>query len=188
MDKRLLSKSSILGASLGALVLAATLPARAEPERPDARKAASTAGTDSAEAAPAEPTALTTRTVALPADVAEMTERVNRPLALTSSVLFATGYAPAVITAMANSKETSGWLAVPVVGPWVEWGPNTSPGNKILLFGSGLLQAAGVAGLVTSFFVPESKTDKIPMMGKRRFHVAPVAGGGSYALSATGRF
>jgi len=183
MHSRLLSQSRILGLTLGALVIAATLPARAESPQPQQQNIS----VISAEALE-KPLALKKHTVSLAADDEGGKHRVNRPLMLTSSALLATGYLPALVTALANSKNTSGWLGVPVVGPWIDWGPHTSPGNKVLLFGSGLLQAAGLAGLVTSFFVPESKTKKMHLMGQRRFNMSPVAGRGTVALSATGRF
>ncbi len=184
-------KPTLLALSLGMLVAAATMPAHAEDQPLDQRAHLDEQRTsEQAEKKTTneKPTDLKMKSVMLPADVEGGRRGVDRPLMLTSSVLLATGYVPALITALANSKQTSGWLGVPVVGPWIDWGPNTSTGNKFLLFGSGLLQAAGLAGIVTSFFVPESKTKKMPMMGKRIFKVAPVAGRGTYMLSATGVF
>jgi len=188
MQNRLLSQSAILGLSLGALVVATTLTAHAEPTPSSERQEASAASADASEETSEKTSEVKTKVITLAADTDTKEHRVNRPLMLTSSVLFATGYVPALITTLANSKATSGWLGVPVVGPWVDWGPHTSPGNKVLLFSSGLLQAVGVVGMVTSFFVPESKTKKVPMMGKRHFNVSPVAGRGVYSLSATGTF
>lgn len=190
MQQQLLSQS-FLGLSLGVLVLAATLPAHAEANTKTEKEVASevsAANADATEMAPQKATQMKVKTVILPADTEDRGSRVNRPLMLTSSVLFATGYVPALVTTLANSKGTSGWLGVPVVGPWVDWGPHTSPGNKALLFGSGLLQAAGLVGIVTSFFVPERKTKKVPLMGNRMFNVSPVASQGTYALSASGTF
>lgn len=190
MQQHLLTKS-LLSLSLGVIVFASAVPAQAESSTSNEEVKTSEAEGKSAkasEAAPQKATEMKVKTVILPADADERGSRVNRPLMLTSSVLFATGYVPALVTTLANSKGTSGWLGVPVVGPWIDWGPHTSPGNKVLLFGSGLLQAAGLAGIVTSFFVPESKTKKVPMMGKRMFNVAPVAGAGTYLLSASGTF
>jgi hypothetical protein len=181
MQQQLLSQS-FLGLTLGMLVLASTLPAHADANAPNEGEQAVVV-----QEAPQKVTEMKVKTVMLPAEKEE-SSRVNRPLMLTSSVLFATGYVPALVTTLANSKNTSGWLGVPVVGPWIDWGPNTSAGNKALLFGSGLLQALGVAGVITSFFVPESKTKKVPMMGKRMFNVSPVASRGTYALSASGTF
>ncbi len=184
-------KPTLLALSLGMLVAAATMPAQAE-DNPLTQGAYADEQRSSEQAEEMDknekPTDLKVKSVVLPADVERDRSRVNRPMMLTSSVLLATGYVPALITALANSKQTSGWLGVPVVGPWIDWGPNTSTGNKFLLFGSGLLQAVGVAGILTSFFVPESKTKRVPMMGKRMFRVAPVAGNNTYMLSASGMF
>lgn len=184
MHHRLKNQFAFLGLLLGMLVLATSVPARAEPAESKKMDKAS----EHAKASPSEGTTQKqVRTVVLPADVGGKS-RVNRPLLLTSSALFAVGYIPAAITALANSEDTSGWLGAPVVGPWIDWGPHTSPGNKVLLFASGLFQAVGVAGIVTSFFVPERKTERLPLMGKRRVHLAPVAHSGSYLLSASGTF
>lgn len=190
MQQHLLTKS-FLGLSLGMLVLASSLSAKAEDGSPHEEVRAGEEHASNAEERDAKAqkaTEMKVKTVTLAEDVDQREHRVNRPLMLTSSVLFATGYVPALITTLANSKGTSGWLGVPVVGPWIDWGPHTSAGNKALLFGSGLLQAVGVAGFITSFFVPESKTKKVPMMGKRIFNVSPVASRGTYGLAASGNF
>jgi len=193
MQSRLLSPTSILGLSLGALVFATTLQAKAEPNQPVMLQeeanpiSADAAAKASAKATEAKATELKTRTVTLAADTESKGRGINKKLLATSGTLFAVGYVPAVITALANSKGTSGWLGVPVVGPWVDWGPHTSPGNKALLFGSGLLQGVGLIGTVASFFVPESKTKNM-RMGHRKVNVSPVAGGGVYTLNASGRF
>ncbi|MFT3924889.1 MAG: hypothetical protein QM778_20305 [Myxococcales bacterium] len=181
MQSRLLRQSGILSLALGALVFAAAMPARAEsPEqlklKIDGVQAENMTGP------------VKSKTITLAADDERPERRYNRPLMVTGGAMLATGYIPAAVTAMANSKGTSGWLGVPVVGPWIDWGPHTSAGNKVLLFASGTLQTLGLAGIVTSFFIPESKTKKMPLMTKRKVHVSPVAGRGVYSLSAVGTF
>jgi hypothetical protein len=123
------------------------------------------------------------------ADTAEQGRKLpNKPLLLTSSIIFGAGYVPTFITAMANSKNTTGNLYIPVVGPWIEIGKDTSAGNRALLVFSGLFQGVGALGVLGSFFIPESRTEKMPLLGKHKFSVTPVASRGVYQLSAHGTF
>jgi hypothetical protein len=187
MHNRLLSQFAFVGLSLS-LGLAATSAARAEePVAPNPITQLSAQHDDEASQPPTEVKVKTVNLAA--ADVGTEKRRLpNRPLLLTSSLVFGAGYVPTFITAMANSKNTTGNLYIPVVGPWIEIGKDTSPGNRALLVFSGLLQGAGAIGILSSFFVPESRTKKMPLVGRQRFSVTPVAGRGVYSLSAQGRF
>jgi hypothetical protein len=196
MRNRSPKQSAFLGLSLGMAVFATTLPVHAQPVAPSPAKLQTEAKAQSEDLATSNARAsqkvaeVQKKTIILAADDQGQEHKYNRRLLLSGSSLFAVGYIPALVTVLANSKGTSGWLGVPVVGPWVDWGPHTSPGNKALLFASGALQAVGLVGIVSSFFVPESKTRNMkgPMMGRRRVNVTPVAGRGVYTLSASGTF
>jgi len=192
MHNRLLNQLAVLSLSLSLGVFVSISVAQAEPgeTKPSAQNEASSQTVD---AATQVPTQLTIRRLTLadgerPDSSAPARKLPNRPLALTSATLFATGYLPAFVIAMANSKETSGNLYVPVVGPWIEMSKNTSPGNRALLTFSGLFQGLGLTGVITSFFVPESRTENWPLLGKRRVTVSPAASRGTYLLGAHGTF
>lgn len=112
----------------------------------------------------------------------------NRKLLRTSGLVLAASYIPTFLVAMAKSKETSGALYAPVAGPFIEMGEDTSAGNRVLLFFSGMFQTLGAAGLVTSFFLPESRTSKIPGLGQRKVRVDAVASRSNYQLTLGGQF
>lgn len=204
MQKRLLNPLAALGLSLSLGVFAAS-SAHAEPEKTDPRKtdASAESGPQSqAKEGSPQTKQLSVRNVTLPegeemgprqqetrADTAGPKGwRPNRQLAIASTGVFAAGYLPAFVVAMANSKGTSGGLYAPVVGPWIEIGKDTSPGNRALLAFSGVLQGVGFIGVVSSFFIPESRTEKMPMVGSKKVSMTPAAGRGTYQLVAHGRF
>jgi hypothetical protein len=127
-----------------------------------------------------------------PAPYEQQTERKfrpNRPLMTTSAAAFLASYVPTIITAAANKSQTSNNLYIPIAGPWMEIAREpTSGANKALLSLSGIFQSLGTIGMISSFFVPETRTRKWYLMGNRRFHFAPTAGRGTYGMSAQGRF
>jgi hypothetical protein len=127
-----------------------------------------------------------------PAPYQERTERrfrPNRPLMITSAAMFLGAYVPTIITAAANQSQTSNNLYIPIAGPWMEIAREpTSGANKALLSLSGIFQGLGTIGMISSFFVPETKTHKWYLMGNGRFQLSPTAARGSYGLSANGRF
>jgi hypothetical protein len=113
----------------------------------------------------------------------------NRPLMVTSATVFTLSYLPAVITAAVDNETTSDNLYIPIAGPWMEIARDgNSAGNKALLSLSGIFQGLGALGLVSSFFIPERRTQNWYLMGKRMFQITPTAAQDQYGLSATGRF
>lgn len=113
----------------------------------------------------------------------------NRPLMLTSASVFALSYVPAVITAAVDNETTSDNLYIPIAGPWMEIArDDPSGGNKALLSLSGIFQSLGTLGLVSSFFIPERRTQNWYLMGNRLFKISPTASRAMYGLSASGRF
>lgn len=188
MHNRLSNQFLFLGLSLGVLCVAPL--AHADPAEPSAQVQHEDADANE-KVARDEVSAVSVKNVTLANGAGSRAERdrlLNRPLFITSTTLFAAGYLPTFITAMANPDDTTGNLYIPVAGPWIEIGKDTSPGNRALLVFSGLLQGAGALGMVGSFFVPEARTERWPLMGQRRVKVTPVAGGGIYQLAAHGSF
>jgi len=113
----------------------------------------------------------------------------NRPLMLTSATMFVLSYVPTVIATAANSANTTNDLYIPIAGPWMEMArDDNTAGNKALLALSGIFQGLGALGLVTSFFVPESKTKNWYLMGQRHFSMHPMAARDQYGLAARGSF
>jgi hypothetical protein len=92
----------------------------------------------------------------------------NRKLLWASGIVFAAGYVPAVVVAITSSDSADRYLYIPVAGPWVDLAMRncTEPAgvsctNSTLhgagLFFGGLLQLAGLVGLVVAFRVPEAR-------------------------------
>ncbi len=195
MHNRTVHPISFIGLMLGACFVVSSV--RAEPptspsavEAPDAQAApaASSSSAQSTSAVSVKNVSLADGATSADVSAEEASSGVNRPMLRTSVTLFAVPYAITFITAMAKSKETDPTLYVPVAGPFIELGNDTSPGNKVLLVGSGVLQAVGLVGIVSSFFVPESKTKNWPLFGNRRVTVTPVADRSDYHLVVRGRF
>jgi hypothetical protein len=116
-------------------------------------------------------------------------KRPNRPLLTTSALTFTAAYLPTLITAAVNDDDSSDNLFIPLAGPWMEIARNdTSGGNKALLVFSGIFQDLGALGMISSFFVPETKTERWYLMGNKRFSAAPVATRDTYGLTARGTF
>jgi hypothetical protein len=91
--------------------------------------------------------------------------RPNRPLLITGTSLLVGSYATSAIIGMVNDREADERLAIPVVGPWLDLADrdcNVQPcdnetWSKVALISSGILQGAGLIGVVSSFFVPEER-------------------------------
>ena len=113
----------------------------------------------------------------------------NRPLMVTSTLMFTAAYVPAVITAAINEDDTTDNLYIPVAGPWLEFAREpASKGNKALLAVSGVFQDLGALGMLTSLLVPERTTSRWYLIGNQRFSAAPVADRFTYGVSARGQF
>lgn len=91
--------------------------------------------------------------------------RPNRPLLITGASLLVGSYATSAIIGMVNDRKADERLAIPVVGPWLDLANrecNIHPcenenWSKVALIASGVLQGAGLIGVVSSFFVPEER-------------------------------
>jgi hypothetical protein len=91
--------------------------------------------------------------------------RPNRPLLVTGGSLLIGSYATSAIVGLANDREADERLAIPVVGPWLDLADrqcdaqpcNHEGWSKAALITSGVLQGAGLVGVISSFFVPEER-------------------------------
>lgn len=117
----------------------------------------------------------------------------NRPLLLAGSVAFLGGYVPSMFVAGLSPHDGDKHLWIPVVGPWMDLGDrpmcNTPGGtqscgtetfNDIMLIVDGVAQAAGVAGVVASFFIPEERkvstvTGKLAPQKQFQIHFSPAS-------------
>lgn len=83
-------------------------------------------------------------------------------------------------------------LYLPIVGPWVDLASrdmgNTSTTDKVLIVGSGVLQAAGAGLAVASFFIPEKYATATIAAGPVKMAVSPTAGAGMGGVGAVGTF
>jgi len=92
----------------------------------------------------------------------------NRKLLWASGIVFAAGYVPSVIVAIASSDTSDRYLYIPLAGPWIDLAmrncsepvgvrcPDSTLHGAGLFF-DGLLQLAGLVGLVVAFRVPEAR-------------------------------
>jgi hypothetical protein len=113
----------------------------------------------------------------------------NRPLLLTSTLIFTAAYVPAVLTAAFSEEDTTDNLYIPVAGPWLELSQEeATTGNKALLGISGVFQGLGALGMLTSLMVPERRTSRWYLLGTKRLAISPATSPRAYGVSASGRF
>jgi hypothetical protein len=85
-------------------------------------------------------------------------------------------------------------LYIPVIGPWLHLaddGKTASNGtaDTILVAGSGILQGAGIAMIIASFFIPERVPAATIQAGNVKMHVTPMSmGRAGSGLGAVGTF
>lgn len=120
----------------------------------------------------------------------------NKPLLITSAITFGAPYLTSALVAATTESHANNMLYIPAVGPWLTLGQRKCTDNdpceaEILtggmLVADGLLQGAGVIGMVVAFAAP----DVIPSMkvGNTTVSVAPSKMGKSgYGLAAVAEF
>jgi hypothetical protein len=128
----------------------------------------------------------------------ERASPINRPLLLTSFLLFGGTFGASAIDAATSGRDADkNNLYYPVVGPWMDYakrcdGANPCNGNetgyKALLILDGVGQGLGAIGMVTSLFVPERSTRHWLIIGGADFYAAPTAVGTGYGVGAAGAF
>lgn len=113
----------------------------------------------------------------------------NRPLMLTSTLVFTAAYVPVVLVAAFSKEDTTDNLYIPVAGPWLEIAREpVNPANTAALAISGAFQGLGALGMITSLMVPERRTSRWYLLGNKRVAFAPVASRLAYGVSAAGQF
>lgn len=91
----------------------------------------------------------------------------KRVLILSSAVLLGS-YGTSAIVGAVNDRDADRNLLIPVAGPWVDLArrdcdaqPCNNEGASVaLLIASGVLQAASVAGVIGSFFIPDDTSSR----------------------------
>lgn len=120
----------------------------------------------------------------------------NRPLLVTSFVLLAAAYAPAVVVAATSDREADDKLYYPVAGPWLDLNHRGCAANpcannnrdRALLVADGIVQGAGALGLLLSLVIPEKTTRHWYLIGNNDVVVAPQVGSSLVGLRAVGQF
>jgi hypothetical protein len=124
-------------------------------------------------------------------------ERTPADGVLTSGVVtFGLGYAAAVMVASTSNHPGDNRLYVPLLGPWLDLSNRGScplvqscdseTTNKVLLIGDGLIQAIGVATILTGLMAPSRR---LAAKGFTVAQVVPVTfGNGRPGLAAYGSF
>jgi hypothetical protein len=122
-------------------------------------------------------------------------QRPNKALLITGAALFASTYVTTAAFAGANGPVADKDLYLPIVGPWINLSERTAASGRgndtrdvVLIAGSGVLQGAGAALLITSFFVPEKVPAARISAGNVKMQVSPQAGPGGGGLGAIGTF
>lgn len=97
--------------------------------------------------------------------------RPNVGLITSGLIMFGGTYAASTIVAAESSRPADNRLAVPLVGPWLDYGDrgscsfasggntcsNTETANRVLLVADGIAQGLGVLQIVGGFIFPEHK-------------------------------
>jgi hypothetical protein len=105
--------------------------------------------------------------VAVPHDKVQLVTP-NHEFLWASSIALGTAYGLSVIIATASSNSTDNYLYIPLAGPWVDLalrhcseptGVQCTDAtlHGVGLFFDGLVQAAGLAGIIVAFLVPEAR-------------------------------
>lgn len=123
--------------------------------------------------------------------------RPNKAYLYTGGALFLGSYTTtAVLTGVAANDEKATVdrnLYIPVIGPWMHLaddGKTASDGtaDTLLVAGSGILQGAGVAMIIASFFIPERVAVATIQAGNVKVNVTPISFARGSGVGAVGTF
>jgi len=115
----------------------------------------------------------------------------NVPLLVTGVTSFGLSYIPAVLGGALSDADHRKDLYIPVAGPWMMFAKSddVDGGEKVLLAVDGVVQGLGALMLVSSFFIPEKKTEHWYLIGSNdSLRIAPSNVGTGYGMGAAGRF
>lgn len=190
------SMSPVLAAVLTGSLLVTSVGARAEDEpegpAPTASPSMPTEGTEQ-QAGPQFSEQTPTSSTSEPTFEAETSRMTwpNTPLLATGATVFGLSYLPAVIGGALSDADRKDDLYIPVAGPWMmlSKGEDEETGYKVLLAANGVAQGLGALMLLSSFFIPEKKTEHWYLIGSNDLRLAPAnVGRTGFGLGAAGRF
>jgi hypothetical protein len=120
----------------------------------------------------------------------------NRPILITGAALLVGSYVPTVAIQAAEGRPEDKDLYIPVVGPWITLANRDCNGtcenetrDTALMVTSGILQGAGAALTIASFFIPEKVEAAKIQAGPATVQVLPSrVGSAGYGVGAVGTF
>jgi hypothetical protein len=190
-----------MSGAVAATTLLATVSASAdEPKLQPAAEtnATSTTAVTSAETASVTPSGTLSAPPTRETTTLYQSVRPNKAYLYTGGVLFLGSYAAtATLTGIAANEDrptVDRNLYIPVIGPWLHLADDAktasnSTGDSLLVAGSGIIQGAGVAMIIASFFVPERVPAATIQAGVVKMHVTPMSmGRAGSGLGAVGTF
>jgi hypothetical protein len=126
--------------------------------------------------------------------------RPNKTLLTTGISILVVSYAASGIAGLASSRDSDGYLLVPLVGPWIDLGNRNCADhpcgdrentNKAAIVTAGIFQTAGALLTAGAFIIPESSSvthEKRVLETKPEVHVTPISYGDGAGIGAIGRF
>jgi hypothetical protein len=133
------------------------------------------------------------------ADTTRRGFRANRPLVIIGSSIFVGSYATTAVVGAVSDLPADRNLFIPVAGPWLDLSERPcgfgdcgtrEDVNNALLVGGGITQAAGLALVLSSLFVPEREhaPKRAVAVETPKVRLAPVSLGRGGGLGAVGTF
>lgn len=191
------------GAAAATTLLTAVSASADEPKTQPAAETSATSATSSTTVTSADQSSVTPSGTLTPPPTRETTTlyqsvRPNKAYLYTGGGLFLGSYATtATLTGIAANEDRPNVdrnLYIPVIGPWLHVvNDDKTSGNSttdtILVAGSGILQGAGVAMIIASFFIPEKVPAATIQAGNVKINVTPMSmGRAGSGIGAVGTF
>jgi hypothetical protein len=189
--------------AVAATTLLTAVSASADEPKPPPSQAADTSASSTTTVTSADQTSVTPSGTLSPPPTRETTTlyqsvRPNKAYLYTGGGLFLGSYATtATLTGIAANEDrptVDRNLYIPVIGPWLHLADDgktasNSTADTMLVAGSGILQGAGIAMIIASFFIPEKVPAATIQAGNVKVHVTPLSmGRAGSGLGAVGTF
>lgn len=198
-------KSWMKGACIATTMLTAATASADDTmqQQQQTQPATNTGATSTTTVTSAEPATVTPSGTMTPPPTRETTTlyqsvRPNKAYLYTGGALFLGSYATtATLTGVAANRDEPSVdrnLYIPVIGPWLHLADDgktatNSTGDTMLVAGSGIVQGAGVALIIASFFIPEKVAAATIQAGNTKINVTPMSmGRAGSGLGAVGTF
>jgi hypothetical protein len=192
-------KGAIAAATLLFAVDASADEPKSQPAQPTTdTNVSSTTTVTSSESASVTPSGTLTPPPSRETTTLYQSVRPNKAYLYTGGGLFLGSYATtATLTGIAANDDRPNVdrnLYLPVIGPWlhlIDDGKTASNGtvDTVMVAGSGILQGAGIAMIIASFFIPEKHAAATIQAGNVKMHVTPMSmGRAGSGLGAVGTF